>query len=93
MPCLILILALLAPRITLFFVWLLSGYLNRAYDTAIWPILGFFFMPVTTIAYAVVRNEGGGIHDGWIALYVLAVLIDLGVIGGAQRRTKRRAND
>jgi hypothetical protein len=90
MPCLILLLALLAPRITLVFVWLLSGYLDRAYDTAIWPILGFFFMPVTTIAYAVARNEGGGIHDGWIALYVLAVLLDLGVIGGARRRQRRR---
>ena len=90
MPCLILILALLTPRLTLFLIWLLSQYLNRAYDTAIWPIFGFFCMPVTTIAYAVVKNEGGGIHDWWIALYVFAVLVDLGVVGTAKRKRRVR---
>jgi hypothetical protein len=93
MPCLLLVLALLAPRLTLFVVWLFSHYLHRAYDTAIWPILGFFFLPVTTIAYAVVRNEGGGIHDGWIVLYVLAVLIDVGVIGSTRRRRRERGGE
>ena len=42
MPCLLLILALMLPRLTLVLVWLFSHYLNRAYHTAIWPILGFF---------------------------------------------------
>lgn len=90
MPCLLLILALLTPRVLLILLWLFSSYLNRAYETALWPILGFCCMPLTTIAYAVVRNEGGGIHDGWIVLYVLAVLMDLGVMGGAQHRRSSR---
>ncbi|MBA2481557.1 MAG: hypothetical protein H0V44_12905 [Planctomycetes bacterium] len=88
MPCLILVLALLTPRLTLFLTWLFTHYLHRAYETAIWPILGFFFMPVTTIAYAVIRNEGGGIQGLWIVLFAVAILIDIGVIGSARRGRK-----
>ena len=91
MPCLILILALLTPRLALFLMWLFSDYLNRAFETALWPILGFCFLPVTTLAYAVARNEGGGLHDGWIALFVLGILIDFGVIGGSRHRQREPA--
>jgi len=90
MPCLVLLLALLAPRVCLVLMWLFTHYLGRAYQTALWPLLGFCLMPVTTIAYAVCQNEGGGVHDGWIVVLVLAILIDAGVIGGAQHDRQRR---
>jgi hypothetical protein len=88
MPCFVLILALFAPRFTLILVWLFSHYLSRAYETALWPLLGFIAMPVTTMAYAVAHNEGGGLHDGWLVLYVVAVLIDLGTNGTARPRNR-----
>lgn len=90
MPCFVLLLALLAPRLTLFLLWFFSHYLNRAYETVLWPVVGFFFMPITTVAYAVARNEGGGLHDGWLVLYVVAVLLDLGVIGTARSRPREK---
>jgi len=90
MPCFILLLALITPRFALVLMWLFSDYLGRAYATVLWPLLGFFIMPMTTIAYAVCLNEGGGLRDGWIALFVVAVLIDFGVVGGTARGRRER---
>lgn len=92
MPCLVLILALFIPRLTLVLIWLFSNYLGRAYQTWIWPLLGFFFMPLTTLAYAWAMNANGSVSGGYLVAVVVAVLIDFGVIGGGgkSRRRKRR---
>ena len=52
MPCFVGCLALAMPRLTILLVVLLSDYIGRAYESLLWPILGFFFMPLTTLAYA-----------------------------------------
>jgi hypothetical protein len=53
MPCLVGCLALAFPRLALFLVWLFGGgYLGRAYDSWIFPVLGFFFLPTTTLVFA-----------------------------------------
>ena len=94
MPCLLGLLALAVPRLVLVLVWLFcSGYLGRAYQTVLWPLLGFFFMPLTTLAYAFSMNRGGSVSGWYLLLVVLAVLIDLGLIGGseADRRRARRS--
>ncbi|MCC7406992.1 MAG: hypothetical protein IT442_02910 [Phycisphaeraceae bacterium] len=83
MPCLMAILALVFPRLTILLVWLSSDYFSRAYQTALWPVLGFFFMPLTMLTYALAKNQAGAV-DGWyLVLVVLAVLIDLGILGGS----------
>ena len=33
--------------------------LEWAYDTKIWPVLGFVFLPLTTLAYATAMHYGG----------------------------------
>jgi hypothetical protein len=92
MPCLLVLIALAFPRVVLVLLWLFSDYLGRAYHGALLPLLGFFFLPFTTLAYAVAMNEGGGVRGGWILLVVLAVLMDFGVMGGgAAGRRKRLA--
>lgn len=79
MGCLIAIVALFIPRITMIFILILTDWMGRAYETAIWPFLGFLFMPYTTLAYmAGMINNGGTINGIWLALVVLAVLFDLG---------------
>src|SRR5689334_10729446 len=92
MPCLLALVALLVPRLVLVLVWLFgNGYLGRAYQTVIWPMLGFFFMPLTTLAYAFGMNSNRGSVSGYyLALVVLAVLIDLGLLGGGGRAGRRR---
>lgn len=92
MPCLVGCIALTAPRIALVLVWLFGGgWLGAAYDGWLWPVLGFFFLPLTTLAYAFAWHQGGGDVSGLgIAIVVAAVLIDLGLLGGGERARRRR---
>ena len=92
MPCCLALIALSAPRVALVLVWLFSDYLGRAYE-ALWvPILGFFFLPTTTLAYAWAINSHGEVKGFGLVVVVLAVLIDIGAIGGARKRERRSAD-
>ena len=86
MCCLLILLALVGPRLVLFLLWLFTNYLGRAFDTFIVPFLGFLLLPWTTIAYAVAQNEFGGPSGIGLLLIVLGLLADIGVIGGARQR-------
>jgi hypothetical protein len=93
-PCLVGIIALAFPRAALVLVWLLGGnYLARAYDHWIWPLLGFFFLPLTTLAFAFGMNTLGRPGQmeplGWL-LVGLAAAADLGIIGSSGRSAQRR---
>src|SRR5215212_538309 len=92
MPCLIALLALISPRLALFFVWIFSDLLSRAYDSWIVPLLGFFLLPWTTLAYAAFWDIGSNGVEGIEWLFViLAFLIDLGSAAGGHRgRSYRR---
>lgn len=88
MPCLLLALLLLFPRVVLAFIWFTSTYLQRAFHgEMLLPLLGFFFLPLTTLVYAWELNNHlamAGINLLWL---LIAVVIDLGGLGGgAQRR-------
>jgi hypothetical protein len=91
MPCILTIIALAFPRIVLFLVFLLSNYLGRAYQTVLWPFLGFFLMPLTTLAYAWAINSAGSVQGIYLVAVVIAVLIDLGLIGSGEHSRRRRA--
>jgi hypothetical protein len=80
------------PRVVIAFLWLFTGYLERAFDSFLWPLLGFFFLPTTTLAWAWAINtrpthQLGGVHA---VIVVLAVLVDLGIIGGGRSWFFRR---
>lgn len=83
MPCLAAAIGLIFPRFTMILLVIFSDYLGRAYDTTIWPLLGFFFAPYTTLAYAFAINHHGSVEGMHLVLVVVAVLVDLGVIGGS----------
>ncbi len=85
MCCVVLLVALVGPRLALFVLWLFSSYLSRAFDAFLLPFLGFVFLPWTTLAYAVAQNEFGGPHDIGLILVVLGVLVDIGALGGSAR--------
>jgi hypothetical protein len=91
MPCFFLLAILLFPRFILVCMWLFSDYLGRAYHGgALIPLLGFFFLPLTTVVYAWEVNSGmpiAGVNLFWL---LLAVLIDLGGLGGGAHRQSRR---
>lgn len=69
-------------------MWFMTTYLQRAFHgQMLLPLLGFIFLPLTTIVYAWEINNHlptEGINLLWL---LIAVLIDLGGLGGgAQRR-------
>lgn len=77
--CLLLSMLLIGPRLILLLIWLLTNWLGAAYQTVLWPLLGFFFMPYTTLAYmAAMLNNGGSVDGIWLVLVVVAVIFDLG---------------
>ena len=78
MPCLVAIVALAAPRLTILLLWLLTGWFRAVFDGLLWPVLGFFFAPLTLLWYSAVVNWWDGTWGPWqIAGIVVAVLLDL----------------
>jgi hypothetical protein len=78
MGCLVVLFALISPRLALFAVWLFSDLLSRAFEEWWVPLLGFFLLPWTTLAYAVMWSAGTDKVTGfeWF-IVVLAFLIDI----------------
>lgn len=90
MPILVGCFALIAPRVTIIVMAIVSDYIGTAYQNILWPILGFFFMPLTVLAYAWAHHSSGGDIQGLgIVVIVLAVLVDLGIIGGSGKSGKK----
>jgi hypothetical protein len=66
------------------------GYSQRAFEGWFWPLLGFFFMPFTTCAYAIGMVEKGAI-EGWaLVLLVIAVVLDVSQHGGSAAASHKR---
>jgi hypothetical protein len=91
-PCLIALLALISPRLALFFIFLFSNMLDRAFDGWLLPLVGFFLLPWTTLAYTVMWDTGTNTVDGfeWF-IVILAFLADLASYAGG--RSYRYASD
>ena len=91
MPCcLLMLLAMIGPRFVMVMLALFSNYLQTAYTGLFIPLLGFFFMPFTTLAYAWAINTTGEVSGMQMFVVIIAVLIDLGVVGGGANRRRRQ---
>ena len=78
MACLLVLLSVMMPRVVIIVLALCTDYISAAYETAIWPILGWFFMPFTTLAYmAAMLNNDHEVSGGWLVLVIIAVVMDL----------------
>lgn len=93
MPCCaILLLLFLGPRLAMIAMAMFSDYLGRAFgDALLWPLLGWLFLPWTTLAYAWAINSRGEVAGFQMVVLIVAVLVDLGLIGGgaAKRRSRQ----
>jgi hypothetical protein len=92
--CIIVLLAAIFPRTALVFLWFLEpGYLERAIEPWYWILLGFVFMPLTTLALAYGMNSLGSPGHlppmGWL-LVGLGAVADLGIIGGGSQGRRWR---
>jgi hypothetical protein len=79
MGCFVALFALISPRLALFALFLFSDLLSRAYEDWILPFVGFFLLPWTTLAYAVMWSVGThGVRGFEWFIVILAFLFDLG---------------
>jgi hypothetical protein len=88
MGCIFIILLFAFPRLALLLLFLFTGILERAYHGLIIPILGFIFLPLTTLVYAYMINSGYPASGPYLLLLLIAVIIDLGGHGGAYSRRR-----
>ena len=78
MPCFMALIALAAPRFVIAVLWLFSGWFKGVFDSVLWPVLGFFFLPTTLLWYTAVQHWWNGQWTFWPVLgIVIALMIDL----------------
>ncbi len=83
MPCLLGCLAISFPRVAIILIVIFSDYIGQAYQNWFWPMLGFVFMPLTTLAYAWAFHANGSVTGIYLVVLVVAVLMDLSTAGGS----------
>jgi hypothetical protein len=89
MGCLLAVLGLITPRLIIIILWIFTSYIGRAIDGALWSILGFIFLPTTTLMYAVAQNSFDGLEGWGLVVFILGILVDFGVIGGGARASRQ----
>ena len=75
--CLLLILALFAPRLVFALMWIFGDRVDVAFGSWIWPLLLLIFLPWTGIVYTLLWSPVVGVDGAEWILVVLAVLVDL----------------
>jgi len=90
MPCLLVLIVLAFPRLVLALMFFFSNYLDRAYHGLLVPLLGFLFLPLTTIVYAWLVNSHRPLDGVNLIILVIAVLIDAGGLGSGEYHRRNR---
>jgi hypothetical protein len=80
--CGLLMLLITGPRITMVLWWLIApGRWERAFqDEWVWPVLGFIFLPWTTLMFVIVAPNGNVVDIDWLWL-ALAFVLDVSTSG------------
>jgi hypothetical protein len=86
MGCLVALIALLSPRLALLALWIFGDLLSRAFDSWFVPFLGFFLLPWTTLAYAVMWSSSNRVYGFEWFIVILAFFIDLSSYAQGQRQ-------
>jgi uncharacterized oligopeptide transporter (OPT) family protein len=89
MPCLLLLLTLAFPRLAIVLLFFFSNFLERAYHSLLYIVIGFVFLPVTTIVYAWIVNSHQPVQGLYLVAVIVSVLIDLGLLGHGARSSRR----
>ena len=88
--CLAALLMLVGPRVFLVGVWLFTHWYD-AFDSRLVALLGWLFLPYTSLAWMFVHfYNAGQIQGGYLVLLIVAVLADIGVFSGGHQAMRRR---
>lgn len=81
---------MISPRLGIFLLWLFGDRMSIAFNSFWIALLGFIFLPWTTLAWAVAYAPRQGVTGfGWF-IVVLAFMADLSThVNAAQARRRR----
>jgi membrane protein implicated in regulation of membrane protease activity len=60
MPCLLVVLALATPRLVIAVLFFFTTWFKGLFDTPLWPVLGFIFLPTSFLWFTAVQRWFGG---------------------------------
>lgn len=82
------------PRIAIVLLWLFTNFFRGVYDGLIIPVLGFLFLPLTLLVYTYIdKTYGHHMNTVQLVCIFVAVVVDLGLVGGGGRLRQRRVVD
>ena len=84
----LLILGILFPRAVLLLLFFFTNFLSHAYHGLLLPVLGFFFLPLTTLVYAWIVNSGSSVQGPYAIALIVCAMVDLGLIGHTARQRR-----
>jgi hypothetical protein len=74
------------PRVAIVLLYLFTNFFSHVYTSFLIPLLGFVFLPLTLIAYTYFQNARVPMDTTSFVILFIAVILDLGLVGGAARR-------
>jgi hypothetical protein len=89
MPCLLALLMVAFPRIAILLLFFFTNFFTRVYNSILILLLGFIFLPLTTIVYAWIVNAGAPIAGMYLIAIIIAVLADIGLLSGGEYHRRR----
>lgn len=91
--CLIVLATFISARLAIFLTWLFNNeQLTRAMPSGLVGVLGFLFLPWTTLAYTYCYAPVQGVQGlGWF-IVILAFFVDLGSYGSSDRYRRNRTS-
>lgn len=90
MGCLVIIVALMLPRLAMALIYFFTPWFEKVFTVWLWPVLGFFFAPYTTLAYMGAILNAGTVTTPWLIIIIVAALVDVGHWGGGYRARRRK---
>ncbi|MEX2256253.1 MAG: hypothetical protein WEC34_12500 [Acidimicrobiia bacterium] len=88
--CLFIIAAAISPRFGVFILWAFTDRMSIAFDHFWWGLIGFIFLPWTTVAYALCYAPRDGVTGfGWF-IVGLAFVVDLSTHAGSAKTRNDR---
>lgn len=92
--CLVVLLGAMLPRLTLAAIWFFTDpRWTRVLEPWWLGLLGFLFLPYTTLAYVAIGHYSGAVSVQsmpHLIIMLMALLVDFGAWGGSHRHYRSR---
>jgi hypothetical protein len=88
--CLLALVSMVSPRLAIGLVFIFTDRMGIAFEHFWMGLVGFLFLPWTTLAWVLCYRPHHGVHGFGVVLVVFAFLVDLSTHAGASQARRRR---